>query len=490
MEVTRSKIFVGIGSFAVVMLVLLALGFVLPAQIGMWGTVISEAVCISAALVGWQLSKLPFKQMFPLVKATFRQWRGGLCIYLGCFFGTYAVTLLMAALFPGMSEVGAELGGYISSVNILFAIFAVVILPGICEEFLHRGLILTSLGSITSVAVRVLIMGVIFGLFHTDIYRFMPTMILGMGLSYMRIKTGTMLLPMVFHALNNLFSTVVTFLLVETVGSQLSDLSSTSQMSIDPVVLLCMLVFLIPLSALFLYLGVMGLNKKPAEKTTPPLLVPAPPTGATPPPMPYPAPYPPQQGQAPYPPGQAAQYPQQQEGSYQPGQSAAPYPVAPPASYPPPQGGHYPPPQGWQYPPPYPPQAPKSPTGRRTALVVTLCLVVSLIGCCACIGASMLTSLDSTYNATFEFNDDKPKEYSDSFTIVTEGTYVGSVSVAGSNSNTRIELTDSTGSVIYTKEDLGLMNRFTLDLEKGSYTFTITVEPIVKRDTQVIIAFM
>jgi hypothetical protein len=57
----------------------------------------------------------------------------------------------------------------------------------------------------------------------------------------------------------------------------------------------------------------------------------------------------------------------------------------------------------------------------------------------------MLTSLDSTYNATFEFNDDKPKEYSDSFT---------------------------------------------LDLEKGSYTFTITVEPIVKRDTQVIIAFM
>jgi membrane protease YdiL (CAAX protease family) len=88
------------------------------------------------------------------------------------------------------------------------AFFIIAVMPAICEEALHRGFILSSLASVKNKWIIVLSMGVIFGLFHLDLYRFLPTAVLGMALSYIMIETKNMVLPFFFHFINNALTTL------------------------------------------------------------------------------------------------------------------------------------------------------------------------------------------------------------------------------------------------------------------------------------------
>ncbi len=54
-------------------------------------------------------------------------------------------------------------------------------------------------------------MGIIFGIFHLDPVRFLPTAILGMALSYVMIETRNMILPIIFHFVNNGLATLISF---------------------------------------------------------------------------------------------------------------------------------------------------------------------------------------------------------------------------------------------------------------------------------------
>ena len=71
---------------------------------------------------------------------------------------------------------------------------------------MHRGFIQYSFQSIRRDWVIILCMGLIFGLFHMDPYRFLPTALLGIGLSYVMQKTHNLLLPALFHFTNNFLS--------------------------------------------------------------------------------------------------------------------------------------------------------------------------------------------------------------------------------------------------------------------------------------------
>ncbi|MDR2196895.1 MAG: CPBP family intramembrane metalloprotease [Coriobacteriales bacterium] len=271
METPRSKIAWAAGGFVVGMLLLLFGGSFVQYHLGMWGLVITEIGILAFALLSALASRLDLRKVFRIRRGAAWEWRGCLYIYLGTFFLTYVCVLLLAALFPQMTEVSQDLSSFVTSAPYLFALIAVSILPGICEEAWHRGTLLASLGSIRSVAVRVLIMGIIFGVFHLDLFRFLPTMLLGMGLSYMRIKTDNMLMNMTFHALNNLFSLSVTFLLaplVENMGA-MGATESVTDPAANGIVLSAMVIFALAAGSLFIYLGRTRLNTPPSRLAPP-----------------------------------------------------------------------------------------------------------------------------------------------------------------------------------------------------------------------------
>jgi len=123
------------------------------------------------------------------------------------------VTLIIGYLFPeGLSEVSGSLQDVFTSLPMGIAFFIIAGSPAICEEALVRGFILASFESLQKKWLIVLIVGILFGILHLDYYRFLPTAILGMVLSYIMVETKNILLPALFHFINNGFSTIVSFL--------------------------------------------------------------------------------------------------------------------------------------------------------------------------------------------------------------------------------------------------------------------------------------
>lgn len=106
-----------------------------------------------------------------------------------------------------MLQAGRQQTGFIG-LAVLFAL-----LPAFCEEVLFRGVMQQSLlrhgfnrtGSVVAV-------GILFGLFHLDPYRLLPTALLGMMMGAVASVTGSVWSAVVYHLINNTV-VVVSYLL-------------------------------------------------------------------------------------------------------------------------------------------------------------------------------------------------------------------------------------------------------------------------------------
>jgi sodium transport system permease protein len=77
------------------------------------------------------------------------------------------------------------------------------ITPAVCEEALFRGPILRGLATRLSPLAAAAVTGVLFGLFHFDVWRFLPTALLGLMLSLIALRARSILPSMLAHGVNN-----------------------------------------------------------------------------------------------------------------------------------------------------------------------------------------------------------------------------------------------------------------------------------------------
>ncbi len=87
-------------------------------------------------------------------------------------------------------------------IPLLKLVVLIAILPGICEEMLFRGYIIRGFEKLGTWK-AILISGLLFGLFHLDFFRLLPATLMGIWLGYLLIKTKSILVPMLAHALHN-----------------------------------------------------------------------------------------------------------------------------------------------------------------------------------------------------------------------------------------------------------------------------------------------
>ncbi len=76
--------------------------------------------------------------------------------------------------------------------------------PGIVEELTFRGALLHGLRKRFHPGVLALVVGLVFGVFHTSLFRIAPTAFIGIMLSAVTLLTGSIFPAMLWHALNNL----------------------------------------------------------------------------------------------------------------------------------------------------------------------------------------------------------------------------------------------------------------------------------------------
>ena len=118
-----------------------------------------------------------------------------------------AVGLLADWLFPAPKEVADSLRRLIAPPDgrrgLAFTLFLTALTPAICEEALFRGPILRGLRSRFSATGAAVLTGLLFGLYHGDVWRLLPTAILGAALSAIALAAGSIIPAMVAHFINN-----------------------------------------------------------------------------------------------------------------------------------------------------------------------------------------------------------------------------------------------------------------------------------------------
>ncbi|MBN1948660.1 MAG: CPBP family intramembrane metalloprotease [Candidatus Cloacimonetes bacterium] len=93
--------------------------------------------------------------------------------------------------------------------SFLFTLGLVAVLPGICEEVMFRGYLINGFTR-RGLWSAIIVSGILFGIFHLDPFRFLPTAVLGVYLGYLTLRSNS-LLPAVFaHFLNNGLAIVIT----------------------------------------------------------------------------------------------------------------------------------------------------------------------------------------------------------------------------------------------------------------------------------------
>jgi len=85
----------------------------------------------------------------------------------------------------------------------------VAVAPGICEEIMFRGLFPRFFEKY-GMKVNIVITALLFAAFHLDPFRFLPVFLLGLLLGYITLRSGSIYLSMLSHALNNALALFIT----------------------------------------------------------------------------------------------------------------------------------------------------------------------------------------------------------------------------------------------------------------------------------------
>jgi membrane protease YdiL (CAAX protease family) len=94
----------------------------------------------------------------------------------------------------------------------LLSVAAIAVIPALCEETLVRGIVLPSLLRAAGPMGAVVVSAVVFAVIHLDPYRTVFTLVLGLALGLLRVRTGSLVACIVAHAaLNALTFAVVPF---------------------------------------------------------------------------------------------------------------------------------------------------------------------------------------------------------------------------------------------------------------------------------------
>ena len=92
----------------------------------------------------------------------------------------------------------------------LIGIIAIAIIPGFCEEYFFRGVLQKNLNLLLNNAhIAILLSSLLFSAFHLQFYGFFPRFFLGVFFGYLFYWSGSLMYPVIAHALNNFLSLTV-----------------------------------------------------------------------------------------------------------------------------------------------------------------------------------------------------------------------------------------------------------------------------------------
>ena len=177
---------------------------ILGANLGLYGTLLNEILLLVLAVALTAVVRGDFKQVFPIHKPKLSAVFGTILLWIGSFLAIMIITMIIAYFFPEeVIGVSQGLGMEFASLTFIISFVIVSISPAICEEAVFRGVVMHSFDNEKNKWIAIVVTGLIFGAFHGNIWRFVPTALLGIMLGYIVYETDNMIYGALFHAINN-----------------------------------------------------------------------------------------------------------------------------------------------------------------------------------------------------------------------------------------------------------------------------------------------
>ncbi len=198
--------------FAGVLFLLIYLGSVLQARFQLFGVVLTQwLIILLPALVMLWYFKVDFKTSLKLKSFKLKSLLGSLLIWAGLFIIIIVLTEWQASFLPEIEALGEQMAELMKQRGLLFGILAIAISPAICEELLFRGVLLSAGEDEINHRCLIILVALLFAVFHLSIFRLLPTFILGAFLTYIVYYTGSVIIGVIIHFVHNLVLFLITF---------------------------------------------------------------------------------------------------------------------------------------------------------------------------------------------------------------------------------------------------------------------------------------
>lgn len=183
-------------------------------------TLAASPICtLGIALLGIFLSKVSIKEYFKNRLDS----KLSLLFYIVFFIGAYFVLNFLGGILEKFIPANDAINSvFTQGFNNWLGIVAIVVLAPIFEELLFRGVILRGFLKNYSVWLSIIMSALLFGIFHFNPLQSIIAAFLGLALGWIFVKTGSLWVCILIHALNNGLST---FLYHVTANSSTEDMT-------------------------------------------------------------------------------------------------------------------------------------------------------------------------------------------------------------------------------------------------------------------------
>lgn len=177
--------------------------------------IINEVLIASSVLIYSFLKKLNIKETFRLNKLGIVP---ALLIIAMSLPATYAAGMFNSLLIYPLQFIGDIPAQNIPTPGnlpqLLAGIAIIAVLPGVCEEIMHRGLLLKAYEK-RGTYKAVIFSAIFFGLFHFDVTNLLGPVFLGLIIGYYVVRTNSIFAGMLAHFMNNAIAVTLRFLIRE-----------------------------------------------------------------------------------------------------------------------------------------------------------------------------------------------------------------------------------------------------------------------------------
>ncbi len=162
------------------------------------------------------LSKKNFKEAFAFCSYKKTSWKvlaSAVVLGIVVFFLNFYVSSFFQNIITGLGYkpvTGADSGLPNTWWGLLLDLFTTAVLAGVCEETLHRGLLLHG-NSNLGITKAIVLSGVLFGLLHLNIMQFFYATLIGIFLGYLCVMCNSIFPCMIVHFMNNALCVIVSF---------------------------------------------------------------------------------------------------------------------------------------------------------------------------------------------------------------------------------------------------------------------------------------